>query len=83
MRPRVHALAIDDTDPTASLDAALAVAPRYGIAAAEARAIASEVGAAVRTWRTVAKSFKLTAAQIERMSSAFDHADLANLRERL
>ena len=79
VRPRVHALAIDDTDPTASLDTALDVAPRYGLAVAEARAIASEVGAAVRTWRAVAKSFKLTAAQTERMSSAFDHADLAKL----
>ena len=51
VRPRVHALAIDDTDPTASLDTALAVAPRYGLVAAKARAIASEVAAAVRTWR--------------------------------
>ena len=43
----------------------------------EARTIAQEVGAAVATWRAMAKTFKLTAAQIERMSSAFEHADLA------
>ena len=77
VRPRVHALAIDDTDPTASLDTAFEVAPRFGLSLTEARGIAKEVGAAVVTWRAVAKSFKLTAGQIERMASAFDHADLA------
>lgn len=77
VRPRVHALAIDDADPTSSLDRALEVAPRFGLSATEAREIAKEVGARVATWRTVAKGFKLSAAQIERMASAFDHADLA------
>lgn len=38
--------------------------------------LAKEVGAAVATWRAVAKSFKLTAAHAERMASAFDHTDL-------
>ena len=77
VRPRVHALAIDETDPTASLDTALAVAPRFGLALAEARSIAVEVGAAVGSWRAMAKKFKLSAAHIERMASAFEHADLA------
>jgi serine/threonine-protein kinase HipA len=77
VRPRVHALAIDETDPTSSMDTAFDVAPRFGLALAEARAIAAEVGAAVATWRGVAKRFKLTPAHIERMATAFDHADLA------
>ena len=37
VRPRVHALAIDDTDPTASLDTALEVAPRFGLALPDAK----------------------------------------------
>ena len=77
VRPRVHALAIDDTDPTSSLDTALEVAPRFGLSLNDARHIAGEVGSAVATWRGVAKSFKLTGAQIDRMASAFEHADLA------
>lgn len=77
VRPRVHALAIDDADPTGSLDAALSVAPRFGLSATDAKIIAAEVGTAVAAWRATAKRFKLTAAQVDRMSSAFDHADLA------
>lgn len=76
VRPRVHALAIDDADPTASLETALSVVARFGVPLAEARTIASEVGGAVGAWRAAAKSFKLTASHIERMASAFDHADL-------
>jgi serine/threonine-protein kinase HipA len=75
VRPRVHALAIDETDPTASIETALAVAIRFGLSANEARTIAGEVRTAVANWRAVAKSFKLTAAQMERMASAFEHDD--------
>ena len=75
VRPRVHALAIDETDPTASIETALAVAIRFGLSANEARTIAGEVGTAVASWHAVAKSFKLTAAQMERMASAFEHDD--------
>ena len=77
VRPRVHALAIDDADPTGSLDLALSVAARFGLSSNDAKSIAAEVGTAVAAWRTTAKRFKLTTAQIERMASAFDHADLA------
>ena len=77
VRPRVHALAIDDGDPSASLETALAVAARFGLAPDEARAVAAEVGAAVKAWRIAARRFKLSAAEIDRMSSAFEHADLA------
>lgn len=80
VRPRVHALAIDDTDPTASLDTAMEVAPRFGLTSADARAISREVGAAVGTWRAVAKGFKLNTAQIDRMASAFEHDDLSTAR---
>ena len=79
VRPRVHALAIDDTDPTASLVTAFEVAPRFGLSLTEARGIAKEAGVAVAYWRAVAKSFKLTAAHIDRMASAFDHVDLAKV----
>ena len=77
VRPRVHVLAIDDTDPTASIETAMSVAARFGVAASEAKHIAGDVGVAVKTWRAVAKRMKMTAAQIERMASAFEHDDLA------
>lgn len=76
VKPRVHALAIDEDDATASLDTVLAVAPQFGLAVARARAIVAEVGAVVTTWKATAKTLGLTAPQIERMRSAFEHDDL-------
>lgn len=42
----------------------------------EARAVAAEIGAAVSDWRDTAKDIGLSAREIERMASAFQHADL-------
>ena len=39
VKPRIHALAIDETDGTASLDLAMAVAPMFGMTAKAARVI--------------------------------------------
>lgn len=76
VRRRSHALAIDEQDPTSSLELALSVAPRFGLSARDAERLAREVGAAVRTWRVVAGSLGLTPAQCRRMESAFEHEDL-------
>jgi serine/threonine-protein kinase HipA len=76
VKPRVHSLAIDEDDATASLDTALAVAPQFGLKAERARALAGEIGAVVAEWKAVAKSLGLAAARVERMQSAFDHDDL-------
>jgi serine/threonine-protein kinase HipA len=80
VKPRVHALAIADLDATSSLDSALAVAPRFGLAAAAARAIAGEVGRSVARWRSVAARQGLAPRAIERMESAFEHDDLRAAR---
>jgi len=76
VRPRVHSLAIDEFDATASLDIALAVAPRFGLKNEQAQAIIAEVGGAVATWRNAAKALKLKTNEIDRMASAFEHDDL-------
>jgi serine/threonine-protein kinase HipA len=77
VRPRVHALAIDETETTASMETVLAVAPAFGIAkGTDARAIAKEVGRAVARWRTVANRWGISQRGIERMESAFEHDDL-------
>ncbi len=77
VRPRVHALAIDDTDPTASMDTVWEVAPRFGLTTKEAQRIAREVAAVVRTWRAAGKKYGLKPKDVDRMASAFEHADLA------
>ena len=77
VRPRIHALAIDEMDATASIETAFATAPAFGIAkAAEARVIASEVGTMVMRWRQTAAKLGIKPRQIERMASAFEHQDL-------
>ena len=75
VKPRVHALAIDEFDGTASLETALAVAPQFGMTDHAARAAMAEVGRAVRGWREAAARHGLTPDDVERMASAFDHRD--------
>lgn len=76
VKPRIHALALNETDQDASLETVLGAAAYFRVDKAEAAAITQAVGAAVATWREVAGQHGLTANQIDRMASAFDHEDL-------
>lgn len=78
VKPRHHALTLDEHDDEASLDTCLSIAGAFGLKLPQAKAIAGEVGDAVSHWRAAAGDKGLTAAQIERMSSAFDHKDLSD-----
>ena len=80
VKPRVHALALNETEQDASLDAALGVASYFRLDKAQASAIARDVGEVVATWRGVAAQHGLTTRQIDRMASAFEHDDLAAAR---
>jgi serine/threonine-protein kinase HipA len=77
IRPRNLSTAIDEADTTASLEIAFEVAKHFGLKPDAAKAIAKEVGNIVATWHDSASSLGLTAKEIERMSSAFEHEDLA------
>ena len=76
VKPRIQALAIDELDGSASLDTALSVAAAFGVGSVEARAIATEVGAAVTRWRDAAARSGITRREMDRMASAFEHEDL-------
>ena len=76
VKPRIHALAIDEIDGTASLDTAFQIAPMFGMTEKDTRAMAAEIGSAVAGWRDAAARFGITSDKIERMASAFDHEDL-------
>lgn len=76
MKPRILTTPIDLDDGTASLKLAFEVASYFELGPAEARQIAAEVGQAVAKWRKVATRLGLTAGEIDRMASAFDHEDL-------
>src|SRR3546814_20899919 len=77
VKPRHHALTLNETDDASSIDTAYSVASYFGIKMPEAKKIAAEVGASILAWRDVAASHGLTNAQINRMESAFEHEDLA------
>ena len=76
VRPRIHALAIDEKDATASVDTALKVAKHFGVADEDAAKIARQVAAVTGGFRDIAKAHGLDAKQIDRMASAFEHEDL-------
>ena len=75
IKPRILTTAIDEVDGTASLALAYEVAAHFGVKADKAKSIVREVGAAVAHWRKTAAAVGVTAAEIERMASAFEHAD--------
>jgi serine/threonine-protein kinase HipA len=76
VRPRMLTTAIDTDDTTASLELALSVAAYFELQESEAHAIAAQVGMAVRSWREEAMQLELSAGQVDRMASAFEHDDL-------
>ena len=68
-------LNISESENEQSLELALEAAPLYRVGAARARQIAAEVVKAVKTWRTLALSLKITAQERDRMEPAFRIAD--------
>jgi len=77
VRPRMHALALDETDTTASMETTFEVAPKFGIGLAEAHRVAREVAGVVGNWRAAGNRCGLKPRELERMESAFQHEDLA------
>jgi len=77
IKPRVLTTAITLDDGTASLELAYEVASYFELAATDARAVAREVGKAVSSWRKEAGKLGVSNAEVDRMASAFEHADLA------
>src|SRR5262249_29404864 len=77
LKPRVLSTAIDPDDPTASLTLALEVADYFRVSGERAREVVREVAGSVNRWRQVAEDLSLSRTEIERLRSAFEHADLA------
>jgi serine/threonine-protein kinase HipA len=77
IKPRVLTTAINEDDGTASVDLAMEVAEYFELDVSAARKIAGQIGRAVAQWRLIAKRMGIKDAEIDRMASAFEHADLA------
>jgi serine/threonine-protein kinase HipA len=76
IKPRVLTTSINEDDGTASLDLAMEVAEYFELDASVARKIVRQTGRAVSSWRSVAKQMAINDTEIDRMASAFEHADL-------
>jgi serine/threonine-protein kinase HipA len=82
IKPRVLTTAINEDDTTASLDLAFQVAPYFELKDVEARKIAGDVARGVANWRREASRHGLSKTEIDRMASAFDHADFKQASRR-
>lgn len=76
VKARNHALVLDEHTTQSSLAVALSVAERFGLNLQDAKAIAGDVGRVTQTWRQVAEAMGIRGNEINRMASAFEHADL-------
>ena len=78
IKPRMLSTPIGiDEDPTASLDIAMEVAEFFDLKPDAARAIAASVAQVTSGWRAVAAEKGISAREMDRMESAFEHDDLA------
>lgn len=64
-----------DDDASASIELALAVSRDFGVREKDARMVVRDVAGIVQQWRQVASEFQLTAAECDRMATAFEHED--------
>jgi serine/threonine-protein kinase HipA len=76
LRQRILTTNITLDEGTCDLDLALSVSGYFGLGLGEAKAIVKEVATASSTWREVASAAGARPAEIRRMESAFEHADL-------
>lgn len=80
--PRILSTAlVEGEDRSASLELAFEAAAHFGIVLDRAREVATEVARAVSQWRDVARSLGATAAERDRMATAFEHEDLNAARQ--
>ena len=75
LKRRVLTTNIDLDEGTCSLDLLEEASEYFGLALAAARNIIKEVATATAGWRDVARNVGVRAQEIERMASAFEHAD--------
>ena len=77
LKPRFLSTAIDLDDTQASIKLAVETAPYYDLSPSDACRIAKELAERIGRWRDVATRLGLARPAIERMASAFEHADQA------
>jgi len=75
-KPRILTTLIDEQSGEASIELAMSVAEYFRLNPPEARRIVRKVVQAVSQWRQEAAALRIPTAEIEVVSSAFEHEDL-------
>jgi len=78
LKPRILTTNISLDEGTCSIELALSQAELFGLTPGDSKEIINQVSSVVATWRDVAKSAGLSNSALDRMSSAFEHKDLAD-----
>ena len=76
VRPRIHALAINEVDPSSSMESAFEASKAFGLSTDDARRAAHEVATVVRSFRDEGTKYGLGRKDLDRMAPAFEHRDL-------
>lgn len=76
VRQRILTTRISPDDATCDIELVRSVAEYFGLASEDADVLIGEVARAIRGWRDVATTSGASRREIERMASAFEHADL-------
>jgi serine/threonine-protein kinase HipA len=77
VRPRILTTNITLDEGTCDIDLVLAAAEYFGLSDTKARTAVKAVAKVTKGWAAEAKKHSAPAAEIRRLESAFDHADLA------
>jgi serine/threonine-protein kinase HipA len=67
---------IDDRDNSASFDLTIEVGNYFGLVEDDMRAVVTEVVSSVSSWRDEAKRVGVSAEEIQRMATAFEHDEM-------
>ena len=78
--PRLLSTSIDYGEDEARVDSLMSVADYFRLDASAARTVLSEVGAATRSWRSLAREAGLRDVDLEQMEPAFEHEQAAIVR---
>ena len=76
IKARILSTNIDLDEATCSIDLLEDSAEYYGLSLKQARSIIKEVSQVTRDWRHVARKVGARDAEIKRMETAFEHAEL-------
>jgi len=76
IKPRILSLMIDDRDNSASFDLTVEVGDYFGLAEDDKRAVVTDLVNSISTWRGEAKRIGVSAEEINRMATAFEHDEM-------